>query len=217
MGLWKEGIAAMILGKKGYLTGVGIMLLLLAAGSKQTDKADPLQPEIAEKVMRFHIMANSDTQVDQQLKEEVRDAVGELLAGKMEEAASKEECRLRIKEELPEIVRVSRETIEREGFDYAVTAEITNTDFPEKVYGPYVFPKGSYEALEIEIGNGEGHNWWCVLYPNMCFQNSIYEEVDQAEMRELKEVLTPMEYAHVFQPEKMKVRLKLLDFLSKSI
>ena len=73
---------------------------------------------------------------------------------------------------MDEIIAVSKETLKANGFTYGASAELTHTDFPEKTYGDYTFPKGNYEALEITLGDGEGHNWWCVLYPNMCFRGS---------------------------------------------
>ncbi len=73
---------------------------------------------------------------------------------------------------------------------------------PVKTYGDYTFPAGKYRALQITLGKGEGHNWWCVLYPNMCFQGSVYEVMDESSGEELREVLTQEEYADVFDSGK---------------
>lgn len=77
-------------------------------------------------------------------------------------------------------------------------------DFPVKTYGDYTFPAGKYRALQITLGKGEGHNWWCVLYPNMCFQGSVYEVMDESSGEELREVLTQEEYADVFDSGKCR-------------
>ena len=74
------------------------------------------------------------------------------------------------------------------------------------------FPKGDYEALQIVIGEGEGQNWWCVLYPNMCFRGSVFEVVEEEAGEALREVLSPWEYADVFESGKVQLRFKILEF-----
>ena len=81
-----------------------------------------------------------------------------------------EECEMVVRQSLGEIEEAAAETIAENGYDYDVTAELEHTSFPVKNYGSYTFPAGDYEALRIVIGEGNGHNWWCVMYPNMCFQ-----------------------------------------------
>jgi stage II sporulation protein R len=116
---------------------------------------------------------------------------------------------------MEEIIMVSKKTLEEHGYDYEVKAVITHTNFPEKTYGSYTFPKGNYEALEITIGNGDGANWWCVLYPNMCFKGTVFEVEDNETGEELREVLSPWEYADVFDSGDVKVRLKILEYFFK--
>ncbi|MBQ3559537.1 MAG: stage II sporulation protein R [Agathobacter sp.] len=173
---------------------------------------DLLQPSIASKILRFHVLANSDSDADQAVKEEVRDAVGVYLQPLLEEAESLEETKQIVGEYIPDIVTVAENTLAENGYDYEVTARITRTDFPEKTYGTYTFPKGEYEALQIVIGEGEGQNWWCVLYPNMCFRGSVFEVVEEEAGEALKEVLSPWEYADVFESKEVKVRFKFLEF-----
>ena len=173
---------------------------------------DFLQPSIASKILRFHVIANSDSECDQAVKEEVRDAVGTYLQPLLEEAESLEETKQIVGKNIRAIENISRETLLANGYDYAVTARITTTDFPEKTYGSYTFPKGEYEALQIIIGEGEGQNWWCVLYPNMCFRGSVYEVVEEEAGEALREVLSPWEYADVFDSGKIEIRFKFLEF-----
>ncbi|MBQ2901085.1 MAG: stage II sporulation protein R [Agathobacter sp.] len=173
---------------------------------------DLLQPSIASKILRFHVLANSDSDADQAVKEKVRDAVGVYLQPLLEDAESLAETKQIVGEYIPDIVTVAENTLAENGYDYSVTARITRTDFPEKTYGTYTFPKGEYEALQIVIGEGEGQNWWCVLYPNMCFRGSVFEVVEEEAGEALKEVLSPWEYADVFESKEVKVRFKFLEF-----
>lgn len=173
---------------------------------------DPLQPMIARKILRFHVLANSDTISDQMIKLEVRDAVGEYLGPFLENAQSLDETKEIVLSQMPSIIEVAEETLADFRCDYTVSAKITKTEFPQKVYGEFSFPKGNYEALQIVIGEGKGQNWWCVLYPNMCFKGSVYEVIEEDAKEELKEVLSPWEYADVFQSGKLKLRFKILEY-----
>ncbi|MBQ8519389.1 MAG: stage II sporulation protein R [Agathobacter sp.] len=173
---------------------------------------DLLQPSIASKILRFHVLANSNSNEDQEVKEKVRDAVGSYLQPLLEEAESLEETKQIVGKNIRDIIIVAENTLTENGYDYEVTARITRTDFPEKSYGAYTFPKGEYEALQIVIGEGEGQNWWCVLYPNMCFRGSVFEVVEEEAGEALREVLSPWEYADVFDSGEVKVRFKFLEF-----
>lgn len=173
---------------------------------------DLLQPSIASKILRFHVLANSDSAEDQAVKEEVRDAVGTYLQPLLEDAEDVEETKQIVGKNIGKIIEISQNTLKENGYDYKVTASITRTDFPEKSYGSYTFPKGEYEALQIVIGEGEGQNWWCVLYPNMCFRGSVFEVVEEEAGAALREVLSPWEYADVFDSGEVKVRFKFLEF-----
>ena len=181
-------------------------------GAENIAGVDVLQPSIASKILRFHVIANSDSEVDQKVKEEVRDAVGAYIQPFLAEVDNLEETKCIVNAHLTEVIRISQETLKEAGYDYPVTARITQTDFPEKSYGPYTFPKGKYEALQIIIGEGKGQNWWCVLYPNMCFRGSVFEVVEEDAKEALREVLSPWEYADVFNSGKVELRFKFLEF-----
>lgn len=173
---------------------------------------DFLQPSIASKILRFHVLAHSDSAEDQAVKEKVRDAVGIYLQPLLTESNSLDETKRIIEENMEKIEEVSRRTLKEYGYDYPVAARITNTEFPEKTYGAYTFPKGEYEALQISIGSAKGQNWWCVLYPNMCFRGTVFEVVEESAGEALREVLSPWEYADVFDSGKVEVRFKFLEF-----
>lgn len=176
---------------------------------------DPLQPSIASKVLRFHVLANSDADYDQAVKEEVRDAVGTYLQPLLEEADCMEETKQIVAENMGVIIETAKVVLEMNGYDYDVSARIAQIHFPKKTYGAYTFPKGEYEALQIVIGEGKGQNWWCVLYPNMCFKGAVFEVIEEEAQEALKEVLNPWEYADVFDSGKVELRFKFLEYFTE--
>ena len=176
-----------------------VILVLVGNGKMQQAKADPLQPEIARKILRFHILANSDSEEDQAVKIKVRDAIGKMMGPKLADSKNLEETKKIVSENMNDIVALA-------------AAELAHVQFPEKNYGDYTFPAGEYEALEVTLGKGGGHNWWCVLYPNMCFQGTVYEIVDEEADEALREVLTPEENADVFDSGKLEIRFKFLEY-----
>ena len=168
---------------------------------------------IAGKIIRFHVIANSDTASDQELKLKVRDAIGSYMQQKLSKATDISQSRQVIKKNLRKIENQARQVIAAEGCSYPVKAELKITDFPEKTYGDYTFQAGRYEALEVVIGNGEGHNWWCVMYPNLCFFNSTYEVVDQKAEESLGHVLTQAEYKSLIEKKNYKVKFAFLEWI----
>lgn len=176
---------------------------------------DPLQPSIASKVLRFHVLANSDAACDQAVKEEVRDAVGLYLQPYLKDVDSLEETKLIIEKNLDGVVETAVETLRMHGYNYGVTAQIASIHFPEKTYGAYTFPKGEYEALQVVLGEGNGQNWWCVLYPNMCFKGAVFEVIEEDAKEALQEVLSPWEYADVFEEGKVDFRFKFLEYFTE--
>lgn len=173
------------------------------------------QEDIAKRVLRFHVLANSDSEEDQALKLKVRDAVGSYMAPKMKEASDVEDCERIVEENMQKITAAAEEVIREEGYDYTVTAQLGDAKFPVKTYGAYTFPAGTYEALNLVIGAGEGHNWWCVMYPNMCFSGEEYEVVDREAKEALQQALTPEEYASLMENKNYEVSFKYLTFLNK--
>lgn len=126
------------------------------------------QDELADKVVRLHVLANSDSEEDQALKLRVRDVVLERATAILEQSADRREAESRLHGQLLELERIAREEILASGYDYPVTAELQNTDFPTKEYDGFTLPAGEYLALRIMIGEGQGQNWWCVVFPPLC-------------------------------------------------
>lgn len=123
-------------------------------------------------LIRIHVLANSDSQADQQLKLQVKDAVVGYLQPQLEQSHSIEESRQIIQDQLSQIAQTATNTLRQAGCSYDVTLQYGHFDFPVKYYGSFSLPAGNYEALRILIGQGKGQNWWCVLFPPMCFTDS---------------------------------------------
>ncbi|GEN34462.1 MULTISPECIES: stage II sporulation protein R [Aneurinibacillus] len=155
--------------KKYYLLFFALFLLLMSWESQKEALAVFADNMVPEQSIRLRILANSDTPEDQQLKRQVRDRVIESVKGWAGGAESFDDARIVISNHLPELQRIVDETIKEKGFSYASRVELAPTDFPTKMYGTQVFPAGQYEAVRITIGNAEGKNWWCVLFPPLCF------------------------------------------------
>lgn len=122
-----------------------------------------------EEVIRLHVLANSDTVVDQSLKLKVRDAVLEHLRKEVDQTNTAVGTRKVIIEQQQDIQKIAQDIVARYGLDYPVQVIFGFHDFPVKAYGDFVLPAGRYEALRIMIGKAEGSNWWCVLFPPLCF------------------------------------------------
>jgi stage II sporulation protein R len=201
--------------RKSWITvAVVVLMAVITVGGvyQYKLKADSLQQSIAKKILRFHILANSDSDEDQAVKIKVRDAVGQMMEAKLSGSNGLAETEQIVEENLDEIVEVAEQTLQESGYAYGATAKLATVDFPVKTYGDYTFPAGEYEALQVTLGEGQGHNWWCVLYPNMCFQGSVYEVVDESSDEALREVLSVDEYADVFDHGKLQIRFKFLEY-----
>ena len=200
--------------KKRYFIGAGVMFFCLSflMSVGQYVGQQQLQQSLSQKVIRFHVLANSDCKEDQELKLMVRDAVGGYMQEKMKGMEDKAACKRMIEEQLKEIEEIAANVIAREGYSYPVSASLTECDFPQKTYGAYTFPAGEYEALRLVIGEGEGQNWWCVMYPNMCFENSMYEVVDGEAKEALRRVLDDKEYEAVLASGKYEIRFRFLEW-----
>ncbi len=200
----------------GYIAGMTVVTAVLFLGGIKI-RQQSLQQGIAEKILRFHVLAASDTKEDQELKLKVRDSVGIYMEENLKGALNKSESEEIVRLHLGEIEAVAEQTIKEAGYDYPVTASLAYVEFPEKTYGAYVFPAGTYEALEVVIGEGKGHNWWCVMYPNLCFSGSVYEVVDEEAEERLREVLSTEEYEAVFSSGNVKVEWKSLAFFKELV
>lgn len=168
----------------GFLLGTSVLGVLAARSNTRLDTTQaliPVQVQVdngdtvldsglkSDSLIRFHVIANSDNDSDQALKRAVRDAILEKVSPRLAESHSINESREILKNLLPEMESIAGDVVKSWGENYPVQAEYGKTEFPTKSYGSLVLPAGEYEAVRILIGNAEGANWWCVLFPPLCF------------------------------------------------
>ncbi len=157
--------------------------------------------EIEREVLRLHIIANSDSEEDQALKLKVRDEILQLEAQLFQNAKTKEEAIETVNEHIEEIEAQAKKVIRENGFDYSVNAAITNSYFPTREYENFTLPAGNYDALRITIGEAEGKNWWCVLFPEICLGAAT----------DFSEVLSEGSQNIVSKPQDFKVKFKIVE------
>ncbi len=196
--------------------GIAMMLALCGCvlGNVRNGKQKQMQQDIAKEVIRLHVVANSDTEVDQQLKLEVKEEVVTLLREKMKQDDSVEKAEDTLRQQLPQIEETATTYIRKKGYEYDVRAELGNCYFPIKEYGDMTFPAGEYKALKVNIGKSEGKNWWCVMYPTLCFVDSTYQIVPEESKEKLKNHLTEEEYQMLLKGgENVEYGLKIVDWI----
>lgn len=152
---------------------VFIVIYLIFIPKVQSEKEE----RIPDEAIRLRILANSNSEADQQMKLHVRDRVNYYVSKQVQHSRNKVEVREIIESNIPEIKRLIAETIQSDDFTVYYGTDVT---FPKKTYGDYVYPAGQYEALLISIGEGNGDNWWCVLFPPLCFVEFTSDEAELA-------------------------------------
>lgn len=201
--------------KRWWVLGIFTILGLLAFTGKEKTSADALQEGIASKILRFHVIANSDSEEDQALKLEIKDAVVDYMKEILADAKSIEDTRAIVSAHTEEIRQIAQAHTAAKGYDYPVDVFIERRYFPVKSYGSYTFPAGEYEAICVELGEHSGKNWWCVMYPSLCFVDAVHSVVPEETDQELRRILTAEEYQAVSQGEvKVKFTFKFLDWFS---
>lgn len=191
-------------------------LILSALTICRKEYAQAVQMSLAEKVLRFHVIAQSNSEEDQRIKLEVRDAVAEYVTELLEESDTLEETIGIIQANMEGINQVANDVLKQAGVRYEAKTSLTYMEFPEKEYSEFVFPEGEYQALRIVLGEGDGENWWCVMYPNLCFSNSVYK-TDKKELDSFKKVLSPSECISIMDGKDYTIRFKLLEYLRKKL
>lgn len=179
-----------------------------------TGNLDAVTEGIADSIIRFHVRANSDSEEDQEVKLKVKQAVVDYIEPLLADSESIDESRNILMEQSDNIKEVAINTLRSEGHDDSVHVYFENSYFPVKSYGDVTFPAGYYEAFRVDIGAAEGKNWWCVLYPPLCFVDAVYGVVPDESKQKLEGVLTEKEYQTVTQKECM-IKFKYLTFLNE--
>lgn len=170
--------------------------------------------DISNSVFRLHVIANSDSDEDQELKYQVRDEVLEYMNEISSDCSSKEEVVNLVYEYQDEFKQIAEQVIKDNGYDYTVNIRIGNFDFPTKDYGDISLPAGNYDALRIEIGEATGQNWWCVMFPPLCFVDVTSGIVPDESKEVIKENLNEEEYDLVSNKESSDIKFKfsLIEF-----
>ncbi|MCR3758356.1 stage II sporulation protein R [Clostridium felsineum] len=191
------------------------------ANTEMNSSEDNVQMSIAKKVIRFHVLANSDSGEDQSLKLKVRDAVINYMKPKLENSKDINESRKILINSDWAIRRIADKVIKENGYQYKVNTELAKVDFPVKSYGNIILPEGKYEAYRVLIGQAKGHNWWCVMFPPLCFTDITKGAIEEKKTdNEMKKVLTPEEYKVVCNYKddgKIHVKFKIVEEMKKII
>lgn len=200
--------------------------LIALAARQQGEEA--LAGRIAPEILRFHILANSDSGADQQLKMEVKGLVLDYVNENLGGSATKDETVSWLLDHKPDIETMAADYIRSQGKDYAVSLSLTRDYFPTKAYGDMVFPCGTYDAARITIGSGRGHNWWCVLYPPLCYVDSMNAVVPESSKQTLRTLIPDDDYQALLpeneragqqagnekQKPQIRVKFRFLELLS---
>jgi stage II sporulation protein R len=202
------------------------MFLFYGKNSKVSATAinnEASQETISEKIIRFHILANSDSNEDQMIKLKIRDAVLEFIAPMMNKCTSLSQSEKILKDNDYKINQIAKNILAKNGYKYGVKTELTKVEFPIKSYGDIILPQGKYEAYRILLGNAKGHNWWCVMFPPLCFTDITRGNVEIEKTKdEMKKVLTPEEYKLVVNSngqngDKIIVKFKVVEEFEKLV
>jgi stage II sporulation protein R len=172
--------------RKYTRTLLSVAIILITLNILFEEEVNAKQEELAQRVLRFHIRANSDSEEDQNLKLKVKEAVTEYISILLESSESAEQSAAIIKANMTDILNIAQSVIVSNGYDYNVSGYIVNEYFPLKVYADVALPPGYYNAFRIDIGNAQGRNWWCILYPALCFADITHGVVDEECKEELK-------------------------------
>lgn len=190
------------------------VLLILYVCISAVSYTHAVTTDIADSVFRLHVIANSDSNEDQNLKYIVRDKVIEYMSSVSQNASSKEEVIEIAKANLDKIQTIAVQTIKDNGYTYSVNVEVGNFSFPSKRYGDITLPPGYYDALRIKIGKAEGQNWWCVMFPPLCFVDVTSGVVPDESKEIMKENLSKEEFDLISKnSNEVKVKFKIVEVL----
>lgn len=198
-----------------------LLLVVLAAWMISYSYAEDVNAGLSQNLVRLHVVANSDSEADQALKLKVRDAIIEYMKGELADSKSIDETKAIINSDLKKIEELSMKVIKDNNSSYSVKAMVGNYDFPTKTYGDIALPAGEYQALRVVIGKGEGANWWCVLFPPLCFIDATHGAIPDSVKQNLKSTLSDDEYKIITTADNsgdipVKVKFKVVEFLQGS-
>ena len=204
------------------LSLIAIISVMTISISGEVKKISTASEDYKDKLIRFHVIANSDSDEDQNLKLKVRDAIIDYLQPKLLESESIEESESIIKKEYSELEKISKNIILENGYNYDIQVGIDYSEFPTKQYSNVILPAGEYKALRIIIGEGKGKNWWCVMFPPLCFVDEQKGIIDKDTDDKLREVLTEEEYEIISQKtskqmNRVQIKFKIAEIIQNII
>lgn len=194
----------------GIIIGAGLVLAIIISNGVGFIRDGRRLEDLRGSVLRLHILANSDDDEDQRLKICVRDALLEHSDEIFDDADDLESAEAAANKAMPRIIAIAEETLREQGCCLPVTAELTDMTFDERVYGNITMPAGEYRALRIGIGEANGHNWWCVMYPPLCIPAA-----EDVSTRDEKEYFDEDELDIVYHPKKYRVRFAVWDKITE--
>ena len=202
--------------KSGILIFLLLILYIFICASNYVQA---VSSDISSSVFRLHVIANSNSKEDQDLKYKVRDGLLDYMNKLSINVSSKEEAIGIVKEHTEDFKNIALEIIHEHGFDYSVNINIGNFAFPTKNYGDISLPAGMYDALRVEIGDSSGQNWWCVMFPSLCFIDISSGVVEEDSKSLLKDNLSEESYTIVSDTSNgvIQFKFKLLEFFGKKL
>ena len=204
-----------------YILMIGVSLTFISGCTSSEMNENSNNEEVVydydsvkDELIRFHVIANSDSREDQELKLKVRDEVIKYLEPLLKNSKSIEESRKIIKQNNKKVINIAEKVVKDNGYSYNVQTELSRENFPEKVYGKIVLPQGEYEAYRILIGDASGQNWWCVMFPPLCFIDVTKGKVEEDKSKEVldSQILSNKEA----EEDKPVIKFRILEFF-KSI
>lgn len=180
--------------------------------------AQNISTDIANNVFRLHVLANSDSEEDQNLKYKVRDNLLSYMNKICVHCKTKQQAISIVEENKDNFKQIALDTIRNEGYSYDVNINIGNFEFPTKNYGDISLPAGFYDALRVEIGEAKGHNWWCVMFPPLCFVDVTSGVVPEESKELLEDNLSEEEFALISDSSNSKIqfKFKILEFFNQN-
>lgn len=187
---------------------VVLILLSLFILISAISYVDAVSNNIADSVFRLHVIANSDSKEDQELKLKVRDELLSYMNIISKDSTSKQEAMQIANEHKEEFTQIAEKVIKENGYNYTVNVQIGKADFPTKYYGDITLPAGTYDALKVQIGEAKGQNWWCVMFPPLCFVDVSTGIVPDNSKQELKQSLDDEEYDLISKTDDNEISFK---------
>lgn len=188
-----------------------LFFLLLSMGSLQKSRED-LAGRIAPSILRFHILANSDSKEDQAIKLEVRSYLLDWICDRLPETVNSKESMVSwLEENQSGLESAAGHFLMQKGISYQAHLSLKRTYFPTRVYDDLVIPCGTYDAARVILGKGKGHNWWCVLYPRFCFLDEVCKEIPEESRDKLRDKLNQSDYS-LLEDHRPDVKIRFFFF-----